>query len=432
MEHFLLKMDRPILLRIYGMNNFFSQSLYVDLLKATERDYFSTLDELKDCNFIGGGEVTAILESRELKSYSPVKYFFVKQLYDFFYITEINQSAEVQTYENEIFDFWNKGDFALQFFELTKKALAVDASKDLALGLEKKITAFFRVHISNDDIFQVPNDYSLVYEFGDQEKILNIPDKNIRLITSDCITEKLDSQKPFVFLPSHEMFDGKNLQKYTDKIQTSYQIISKLSPELYNALYTFTKYIIPTSEEEIVSHSSDELPGFSTINFVNRDDIDLLDDLLHENGHHFLNHFLNYRHLMDEDDEKIFYSPWRESQRAIRGIFHAFLTFYWAFYLYKLLVSQSDDYRNHSKCHFRFLEEYYMLCYSYDDLVFAHAEGKITDAGFKLIRMVFSEITAAKSLIEESKVFLKNNDKLHYQEIVSLQKKLQKQRKEGR
>jgi len=244
----------------------------------------------------------------------------------------------------------------------------------LVKKLESNAQNFYNVHISEKHLNQISKDHKLIYEFGDQPSIINLPETNSRFSVLESKVVPLSTQNPFVFLPSNQIFDNENTTKYIDKINLAYTKIKEVSPDLYEALITFTKYIVPSSEEEIVSHSTDELPGFSTINLLHRDEIDLLDDLLHENGHHYLNHFLNHAHLLNEDDEKIFYSPWRESLRAIRGIFHAYLTFYWAFYLFRELVTKSDDYRNNSKCHARFLEEYYMLNYSYDDLLIAHTE----------------------------------------------------------
>jgi len=84
------------------------------------------------------------------------------------------------------------------------------------------------------------------------------------------------------------------------------------------------------------------LPGYSSLNMFDRDQIDLMDDLLHENGHHYLNTFLNHQDLINEDDDKIYYSPWRKALRPVRGIYHATFTFFWALELFYQLDGASE------------------------------------------------------------------------------------------
>ena len=76
--------------------------------------------------------------------------------------------------------------------------------------------------------------------------------------------------------------------EHFEKLQWAYNTIKNTLPELYSFLNKFTSTVIPLYQEELVSFSMEVLPSYSSINMDNRDRIDLIDDLLHENGHHFL------------------------------------------------------------------------------------------------------------------------------------------------
>ena len=74
--------------------------------------------------------------------------------------------------------------------------------------------------------------------------------------------------------------------------------------------------------------------------------------------------------IIFEDDDKIFYSPWRKSLRPIRGIFHGTATFYVAYRVFKELSFLQDiesffTSEEISKIYFRFLEESILLKYCY-------------------------------------------------------------------
>jgi len=168
-----------------------------------------------------------------------------------------------------------------------------------------------------------------------------------------------------------------------------------LAPKSFQRFEQFTHTIIPTKDKEIVSFSNQDLPGFSSINLDNRDDIDLLDDLIHENGHHHLNYFLNTRELILENDEKIFFSPWRETLRPIRGIYHGFMTFYWAVELFREILFNPKSIKEltsieFAKVHDRFIEEICMMRICQEEL--KKADAFITDEGQLLLEPINEEV----------------------------------------
>jgi hypothetical protein len=145
------------------------------------------------------------------------------------------------------------------------------------------------------------------------------------------------------------------------------------------------------------------------INLYHRDFVDLMDDLLHENGHHHLNYYLNVSHLIEEPIESIYYSPWRRTLRPLRGIYHAYFTFFWAFKLFSdLLKSQEADSIFNSyekeKMIWRAVEEYYMLSFTFEDLKWAKNNGLIHKKGWELV-------AEQKILIDQKKNDIKKLEK---------------------
>jgi HEXXH motif-containing protein len=146
-----------------------------------------------------------------------------------------------------------------------------------------------------------------------------------------------------------------------------------------------------------------------------RDDLDLIDDLIHENSHHHLNLLLRKQVLYRGDQNReIFYSPWRRSLRPLRGILHATFTFTIGAMLFERLSSfeargarqgaRGKKRLTRSEIHltkaqllrarFRCLEEVESVRYSLQDLHYAdHHLGWLTGSGRRLIGQLAEAIT---------------------------------------
>jgi hypothetical protein len=186
----------------------------------------------------------------------------------------------------------------------------------------------------------------------------------------------------------------KEMKLFSARIELACKIIRSFSPTSWQRFEAFTEVIIPINQTEFVSYSHQELPGTSMINLYDRDFVDLLDDLIHENGHHHLNYYLNLDELIDEPIDCIYYSPWRRTLRPLRGIYHAYFTFFWAFKLFSdLAVSKDIDPSVYSfsakekeKILWRAIEEYHMLNYCFEDLKWARRHKLISNDGWDLIK----------------------------------------------
>ncbi|MGE3976533.1 MAG: HEXXH motif-containing putative peptide modification protein [Nitrospira sp.] len=209
---------------------------------------------------------------------------------------------------------------------------------------------------------------------------------------------------------------GKNRQprsvKPTDRRQVkriarAWQTIQLAWPEGHDVLMLLTSRIVPLRAKGVVSFSYRHRPGLSFINCFDRGNLDLIDDLIHENSHHHLNLLLRkYVMYQGDHNQQIFYSPWRRSLRPLRGILHATFTFTMGALLFQRLsswVSGRDGaarwkkagltQRDLQRARFRCVEEVESVRYSLQDLHYAdHHLGWLTGSGRRLVGLLTEAI----------------------------------------
>ena len=198
------------------------------------------------------------------------------------------------------------------------------------------------------------------------------------------------------------------------RVARAWEAIRLAWPEGYALLELFTSRVIPLNAKGVVSFSYRHRPGLSFINCFERGNLDLIDDLIHENSHHHLNLLLR-KHVMYHGDhnQQIFYSPWRRSLRPIRGILHASFTFTMGALLFERLSAWGETTqgmkqwkdagltpRDLMRARFRCLEEIESVRYSVQDLDYAGRHLKwITGSGARLVRQLEEAITEAEQRI---------------------------------
>lgn len=394
-----------------------------------------------------------IIHDETFDQYTPLKFYWLNLVDNLIYVMQMHEellSAEDATdedleelgeVEDELFTFWNDSELAEQFLNLLDNNKAIlEASDHLVPLLENQIIAFYVLHINR---FHQEFDDALVYQsvpelgegelglyLGDRHRFLALtikpetyPSVPILKIDHDEsyliyegptkeISANMIQTKPSIKKDDLELFilptcsEGqKQLDTFAKNINKALERIKKYAPHLFNTFKSFTHTIVPINEEGVVSYSMQSLPGYSSINLFHRDQIDLMDDLLHENGHHYLNTILNYDELINEDDDKIYYSPWRKALRPVRGIFHASFTFYWALELFVALnKSSSTEFTKDEKIKIktRLVEEFYMLDYCERDIKHAYKNKKINKDGWALIQDIFELIKNHKSIAKET------------------------------
>ncbi|BCA54379.1 hypothetical protein W02_15190 [Nitrospira sp. KM1] len=195
------------------------------------------------------------------------------------------------------------------------------------------------------------------------------------------------------------------------RVTRAWQTIEKAWPEGYGLLKLLTSHIIPLNARGVVSFSYRHRPGLSFINCFHRGNLDLIDDLIHENSHHHLNLLLRKHVLYGGDrNQQIFYSPWRRSLRPIRGILHAAFTFTMGAILFERLSSWAMTHGGRRgwkqagltasdlvRARFRCLEEIESVRYSLEDLRYAGRRLKwLTGSGVRLVRQLEDAIGEAE------------------------------------
>ena len=191
------------------------------------------------------------------------------------------------------------------------------------------------------------------------------------------------------------------------RIKQAWTIVQGAWPEGHEVLALLTARIIPLKAKGVVSFSYRHRPGLSFINCFDRDNLDLIDDLIHENSHHHLNLLLRKQILYHGDhNQQIFYSPWRRSLRPLRGILHAAFTFTMGAMLLERLSTWASGRggsvrwkragltsRDLQRARFRCLEEVESVRYSIQDLEYASWHLKwLTGSGQRLVRQLAEAI----------------------------------------
>jgi len=186
-----------------------------------------------------------------------------------------------------------------------------------------------------------------------------------------------------------------------------------------------TSHIVPLNASGVVSFSYRHRPGLSCINTFDRDQLDLLDDVVHENGHHYFNLLLRKFRLYHQDqNQEIFYSPWRRSLRPLRGIFHGTFTFTMGALLFERLSSWSGKDtvrpnigstnglrgRNLLRARLRGLEEMASVTYSIEDLKWVgHRLGWVTPTGQVLVKALHRALGRAKTRLQRFRLMVERS-----------------------
>ena len=188
------------------------------------------------------------------------------------------------------------------------------------------------------------------------------------------------------------------------KFERAFEVLQTSWPEGASIVACLTTRIIPLKARGVVSFSYRHRPGLSFLNCFDRDDLDLVDDLVHENSHHHLNLLLRKSALINgQHNEERFYSPWRRSLRPLRGILHATFTFTMGAILFdRLAVSETLASRDVMRARFRCLEEVDSVLYSLLDLDLAvESLGWLTKDGAVLVESLRKEIARVKKRIAQ-------------------------------
>ncbi|MAF79143.1 MAG: hypothetical protein CME60_13360 [Halobacteriovoraceae bacterium] len=388
----------------------------LDQFSAKNFYWLNLIDSLVDTLFL--------LEEGDYSAESIIEYFEASEFLGFI-ITELEMEQSPEEVINTIKEIQEFQ--IISFFHLQLSNKKWNPSGPVAYRPVPELgEGSFGIYLGkNNDFYPLPENIEAsvlpVIKYNPLDQFIHIDlEGEILEIRSVEIHKNQFNQSP-VLLMNAELYNHSQKQILIDKFVKANQIISELCPSLYTRLLQFTDYVVPLETEELVSYSMKVLPKHSMINLFNRDLVDLVDDLLHENGHHYLNGLLEgEEELIFEDDEKIFFSPWRRSLRPIRGIYHGVLTFYWAYRLFKelSLSDQLSEYfssEEKDKIYFRLLEEEFLLNACQEELDKAFQMNKITDYGKSFYESIYEELNEDRSLCEkiESNLDKASLDKLN-------------------
>jgi hypothetical protein len=358
------------------------------------------------------------LHGSELKPFSSVHWLFLTQLELYLFFNQQNDELGKDSFgelEEKVFEKWNQSEFAREFLKLLNEGDHIGpASRKTLRHLDRHLETFAERHILKNNHTSVS--YRIQTSLGEVtkgkkihrllESILHIEGKDLKLFTHSV----------------------KEMNLFSQRIEFALKVIRTYSPSSWDRFIAFTEAIIPIKQVEFVSYSHQDLPGHSMINLYHRDFVDLMDDLLHENGHHHLNYYLNLSKLIEDPVENIYYSPWRRTLRPLRGVFHAYFTFFWAFKLFADLSRAENpdsifyvfNQKEKEKIIWRAVEEFHMLNFTYKELQWAKKNKLIHAAGWELISEQQKELKKFSRLIPSWEKKLA----YHKKELITLKKTL--------
>lgn len=342
-----------------------------------------------------------LFENNKLKSYHPKSFYILKRFEKYLHCYDITHSPQDHNFDSDdqqdfLYEFWTEGDHCEEFLAFNTQLLdAVESSKHMLEREQNRIVDIFHTHFSFDSQIKRP----VITELGEVEingKIQLAP------------VTKLKLENTTIDFISNSQLANQELERTTK----AFERLKKHFPQGLAKFELLTSTIVPLHQEGIVSYSLEDLPSVSCINISKRDDIDLLDDLLHENGHHHMNFYLRDFELIYEDDEEIYYSPWRRALRPIRGLYHAVFTFYFAEELFYNLIINNIELTDEEriKVESRFCQEFLMIDLCKKQINIAINDEKISKQGIKLIQEIFT-------LHDEHSELFSNLSKNHDKEL---------------
>ncbi|HXH73676.1 MAG TPA: HEXXH motif-containing putative peptide modification protein [Bacteriovoracaceae bacterium] len=406
----------------------FYTSTYSRLNSRLHRKYLANLKAiLKAIKSIPPDEITYWVKTNKayLAGYSAVKWNFLKQFESYIDIARTIPKLSViptdfSKHDDEAFERWSQSEFSDVFLKTLNQGKSIKVATDAALKqFEQHLLTFGNRQILRAD--KTHPAYRIQTSLGEYKKAKKV----LRLLET---TMHLEGKELNLMTSSL-----KEMMSFSQKIEIALKVIKKFSPTSWDRFKVFTEVIIPIKQSEFVSYSHQDLPGYSMINLFDRDFVDIMDDLLHENGHHHLNYYLNLGKVIEEPQDCIYYSPWRRTLRPLRGIFHAHFTFFWAFELFASLASAKEldsifyvfGPKEKEKIYWRAVEEYWMLEYSYHDLHWANRHGLISDVGWKLIQEQRKHLVKYKKKVSGWEKHLKAH-KIQLKELKSTLKSAKK------
>jgi hypothetical protein len=286
---------------------------------------------------------------------------------------KISNAKVWDSHTENLFEAWTNSEYGKHFLDVPGSI-----KKKSSKSLKKMLADIIYVIKKNTSPLPVKGDY-FIPDMGEISASKVMPSVLITL-----------GNKSVTLMAKNKV----ELKKQELRIRYALGLLKKYHSEGYERFFLLTHTIVATQDPSIVSYSSQELPGYSTLNLTHRDDLDLLDDLLHESGHHLLNKYLELFPLIAPHFDPIFYSPWRKSLRPLRGLYHGFLTFYWAYDLFQVLSTKKSPelIKWRKKIEARKKEEHNNLLLCFPELKKATAKNLITSDGRFLLKQIMNKL----------------------------------------
>lgn len=261
------------------------------------------------------------------------------------------------------------------------------------------------------------------------QSIINALYQSLHKINKNLLKSKKINYSVYTNYKNSPMESGTDIKpelkktplKKIKQIKLADKILAEIWSEGYELFKILTDRINLVKSQNLVSYSHFHEPGISYINIIDRDLMDTVDDLVHENAHHHLNLLLKkYKLRHHKETDPVFYSPWRMTLRPLYGIFHAVFTFTYGAELFRQIVNSnskliSAEHKDWAR--YRFCEEVLKNAYSLEDL---NLTGYFTNKGKNVVKFLKKKNLLMKK--DYPKIYSEIIQKNYLKELLALKK----------
>lgn len=207
----------------------------------------------------------------------------------------------------------------------------------------------YKWNTSLKEIFPASNNYSITGSILKDEK--QKEETYLLLETNGKIQIAFPSDNLIEFYNKHGLIpmliNSSSTEQFT-KINRALKVLGNIPP-LHSCILQLVRsiqIIEPDNSETDISYSHPNIP-FSIFFSVCEDnsvisDLRVAESMLHESMHLFLSLLETHTDLIVPASDATFYSPWRDEERPVRGVFHGIFVFKAIKDFYKLLGMQMN------------------------------------------------------------------------------------------
>jgi HEXXH motif-containing protein len=198
--------------------------------------------------------------------------------------------------------------------------------------------------------------------------------------------------------------DRENLRSM---IAQSLDFISAVNYDLGTRINSLEKWFVPIFTPGPQTHTSFTIQNLSGVLFLSQatDFLRLAEAIVHEFHHAELNLLMVLEKLFDDDNDKRYYSPWRDDPRPLQGLFHGIYVFSELIDFYERAETLSNMQRYLNQIRYRKSELVHRVRIALEQIPYS----SLTSTGMKIVESIRSKLDHYDTNAEPLPNHLKNH-----------------------